>query len=108
MKTPDIPQDIFELIGKSEEIEQAAQAMKAISHPLRLKILCILSSGEISVQEIVEACGTSQSNISQHLGILRAKKILKSRKEANRVLYRIADDRILSLVSMTRQVFCTT
>jgi DNA-binding transcriptional ArsR family regulator len=108
MKTPDVPQDIFELIGKSEDIEQAAQAMKAISHPLRLKILCILSSGEINVQEIVEACGTSQSNISQHLSVLKSKKILKSRKDANRVLYRIADDRILSLVSMTRQVFCVT
>ena len=99
-------EDIFALIGKSEEIEQAARAMKAISHPLRLKILCVLSSGEIAVQEIVEACGTSQSNISQHLSILRDKKILKARKDANKVFYRIADERTLSLVSMMRQVFC--
>ena len=104
--SPQVNEDIFALIGKAEEIEQAARAMKAISHPLRLRILCILSSGEIAVQEIVEACGTTQSNISQHLGILRDKKILKSRKVANKVFYRIADPRTVALIATMRQVFC--
>ena len=102
----DISDDIFDLIGKSEDIELASRAMKAIAHPLRLKILCLLGSGEIAVQEIVEAVGTTQSNISQHLAILRDKKILKTRKEANKVYYRIADERTLHLVSMMREVFC--
>jgi len=101
-----VPEDIFELIGRSEEIEQASIAVKAIAHPLRLKILCLLNSGEIAVQEIVEAVGTSQSNISQHLAILRDKKILKTRKVSNKVYYRIADHRILQLVALMRQVFC--
>lgn len=101
-----VPDDVFELIGRSEEIEQASHAMKAIAHPLRLKILCLLSSGEIAVQEIVEAVGTSQSNISQHLAILRDKRILKTRKDSNRVYYRIADERTLQLVALMRQVFC--
>ena len=101
-----VPQDIFELIGRSEEIEQASIAIKAIAHPLRLKIVCLLNSGEIAVQEIVEAVGTSQSNISQHLAILRDKKILKTRKDSNKVYYRIADQRILHLVALMRQVFC--
>lgn len=102
-----VPEDIFELIGRSEEIEQASIAVKAIAHPLRLKILCLLSGGEITVQEIVEAVGTSQSNISQHLAILRDKKILKTRKDSNKVHYRIADQRILQLVALMRQVFCS-
>lgn len=101
-----VQQDIFELIGRSEEIEQASIAVKAIAHPLRLKILCLLNGGEIAVQEIVEAVGTSQSNISQHLAILRDKKILKTRKDSNKVYYRIADQRILQLVALMRQVFC--
>ena len=101
-----ISDDIFDLIGKSEDIELASRAMKAIAHPLRLKILCILGGGEVAVQEIVEAVGTTQSNISQHLAILRDKKILKTRKEANKVYYRIADERTLHLVSMMREVFC--
>lgn len=101
-----VSDDIFELIGRTEDIEQASRSMKAIAHPLRLKILCLLGGGEIAVQEIVEAVGTTQSNISQHLAILRDKKILRTRKDANKVYYRIADERTLHLVSMMREVFC--
>ena len=43
------------------------------------------------MQDIVDAVGTSQSNISQHLGILRDKGVLQTRKDANRVYYRVAD-----------------
>lgn len=95
------------LIDKEEDIQQAAQAIKAIAHPLRLKILCVLGDQEISVQDIVEQVGTSQSNISQHLAILRDKGVLVARKEANRVFYRIGDLRTLKLVGMMRDVFCT-
>lgn len=94
------------LIDREEDIQQAAQAMKAIAHPLRLKILCVLGDREVSVQDIVEQVGTSQSNISQHLAILRDKGVLATRKDANRVYYRIGDLRTLKLVGMVRDVFC--
>jgi len=58
----------------------AARALKSISHPLRLKILCVVGDQESCVQEIVDAVGTSQSNISQHLAILRDKGVLLTRK----------------------------
>lgn len=90
-----------------DDIEQAARSLKAMAHPLRLKILCALGSGELSVQEIVETVGTSQSNISQHLGILRDKDILATRKHANRVYYRVGDQRTLRLIGMMRDVFCS-
>jgi ArsR family transcriptional regulator len=89
-----------------QDIEQEAHSLKAMSHPLRLKILCALGSEEISVQDIVELVGTSQSNISQHLGILREKGILVTRKHANRVYYRVGDKRTLRLIGMMRDVFC--
>lgn len=95
------------LIDREEDIQQASQAIKAIAHPLRLKILCVLGDQEVSVQDIVEHVGTSQSNISQHLAILRDKGVLSTRKDANRVFYRIGDLRTLKLVSMMREVFCT-
>ena len=98
--------DIFDLIEKQEHIEQAARALKAMSHPLRLKILCVLGASEVSVQEIVEAVGTSQSNVSQHLAILREKGVLRARKNANRVFYRVSDERTLQLIGMMREVFC--
>ena len=95
------------LITQDEDVERAARSLKAMSHPLRLKILCTLGDREISVQDIVEHVGTSQSNISQHLAILRDKGILASRKDANRVFYRVGDARTLRLISMMREVFCT-
>ncbi len=99
-------QDIFDLVGHTEQIELAARAMKAMSHPLRLRILCVLGDQETSVQDIVDAVGTSQSNISQHLAILREKGILRARKDANRVFYSVSDQRTLKLIVMMREVFC--
>ncbi len=99
---------IVDLVDHKEHIETAARALKAISHPLRLKILCVVGGEEVCVQDIVEAVGTSQSNISQHLAILREKGVLQTRKDANRVYYRVADQRTLQLISMMREVFCGT
>lgn len=95
------------VIDREQDIEQAAQAIKAMAHPLRLKILCLLGGQEVSVQDIVEHVGTSQSNISQHLAILRDKGVLATRKEANFVYYRINDPRTLKLVGLMREVFCS-
>lgn len=94
------------LISHDDDIERASRSLKAMSHPLRLKILCTLGAQEVSVQDIVEFVGTSQSNISQHLAILRDKGILSSRKDANRVFYRVGDERTLRLIGMMRDVFC--
>ena len=84
METPTL-----NLIEKQEHIELAARALKGIAHPLRLKILCVIGDREVCVQEIVDQVGTSQSNISQHLAILREKNVLMTRKDANRVIVTI-------------------
>jgi DNA-binding transcriptional ArsR family regulator len=96
-----------DLMAKEDDIERASRSLKAMSHPLRLKILCVLGNQEVSVQDIVENVGTSQSNISQHLAILRDKGILKSRKDANRVFYKVGDERTLKLIEMMQHVFCS-
>jgi DNA-binding transcriptional ArsR family regulator len=95
-----------DIILDEGDIDRASRSLKAMSHPLRLKILCTLGDQEVSVQEIVDYVGTSQSNISQHLAILRDKGILASRKDANRVYYRVGDARTLQLIRMMREVFC--
>ncbi len=94
------------LITHEQDIQRAARSLKAMSHPLRLKILCTLGDQEASVQEIVNHVGTSQSNISQHLAILRDKGILTTRKDSNRVFYRVGDARTLRLLGLMREVFC--
>jgi len=95
------------LLEGDEDIDRASRSLKAMSHPLRLKILCTLGDKEVSVQDIVDEVGTSQSNISQHLAILSDKGILTSRKDANRVFYRVSDNRTLRLICMMREVFCS-
>ena len=95
------------LVQNEKDINLASRALKAMGHPLRLKILCILSGrDEASVQDLVELVGTSQSNISQHLSLLREKGILDSRKDANKVFYRIGDRKIVRLMESTRDAFC--
>ncbi len=98
---------IGHILYDDNDIAKAARCIKAMSHPLRLKILCVLGKKSISVQDIVEQVGTSQSNISQHLSILREKNILGSKKEANRVYYYIDDERMIQLIEMMRDVFCS-
>jgi DNA-binding transcriptional ArsR family regulator len=113
--TKSLPQDLsaylqdigpVRLLDSTEQIHQASQAMKSMSNPLRLKILCILGDTEVAVQDIVKSVGTSQSNISQHLALMRDMGVLRIRKDGNRVLYRIGDMRTLLLISMIRDVFC--
>ncbi len=102
------PVEQEQLLAHEADIETASRSLKAMSHPLRLKILCTLGNREVCVQSIVENVGTSQSNISQHLAILRDKGILSSRKDANKVYYRVGDERTLRLIGMMQEVFCST
>ncbi|NCC27182.1 MAG: transcriptional regulator [Gammaproteobacteria bacterium] len=96
---PETPED-------DENTILTANALKAMAHPLRWKILCSLGDKELSVGEIVDRTGTSQSNISQHLEQLRNKNIVVARKEANRIYYRIRNDQLLDLIGIMRDVLC--
>ncbi|MEE9326312.1 MAG: metalloregulator ArsR/SmtB family transcription factor [Cocleimonas sp.] len=82
----------------NRNMEEASRSFKAISHPLRLNILCVLGTGKMSVQDILEAVGTSQSNVSQHLRLLRDKGIVESEKDANRVFYSVKNETIKQLL----------
>lgn len=96
-----------ELLVKDGDIERATNALKAMAHPLRLKILCALKNNELPVLEIVEQVGSSQSNISQHIDILRTKNIIESRRDGNRILCKVTDEKILQLVANMQAVFCS-
>jgi DNA-binding transcriptional ArsR family regulator len=91
-----------------EETTLTANALKAMANPLRWRIICALGSEELSVGDIMEKIGASQSNTSQHLDLLRSKNIIKSRKDANKVYYSISNDQLLSLISNMRTVLCHT
>jgi ArsR family transcriptional regulator len=95
------------LVTLDGDIEKTAISLKAMSHPLRLKILCTLADAELTVQDIVDAVGTTQSNVSQHLAKLRDKQILTCRRDANKIYYRVGDTRTLKLVNMMCDLFCS-
>ena len=91
---------------KEENIERASKALKAMGHPLRLKILCVLGNEELPVMDIVSKVGTTQSNISQHIDILREKEIIVSRREGSKILCKVRDTQILDLMESMQKTFC--
>jgi len=91
---------------RDEQFNCAALSLKALSHPIRLKILCTLGKGQLSVRDLAATVGSSQSNVSHHLSTLRDKGMLVSTKEAKNVFYRLRDNRMLSMIEMLNHVFC--
>ena len=89
-----------------ENADSVSALLKSISHPLRLKILCLLQGQEMTVGDIQAAVLTTKSNVSQHLTKLRNQGIIASRKEANFIYNRIADERIVDLVNTLQKLFC--
>jgi ArsR family transcriptional regulator len=89
------------------QVDDLALLLKSISHPIRLKILCLLQDKELTVSEIRKEVATSGANISQHLNIMRNRGIIGSRKEANFIYNSIADERIIELMKTMKQLFCT-
>lgn len=94
------------VVMKEENIEKASKALKAMGHPIRLKILCVIGDRELPVMDIVSHVGTTQSNISQHIDILREKEIIISRREGSKILCKVRDPQILNLMTAMQQTFC--
>lgn len=71
-----------------------------------MKILCFLMEGEKNVGEIEQQFGSTISNISQHLTVLRKANIIDRRKEANFMFYSLKDNNILKLMETLKNNFC--
>jgi DNA-binding transcriptional ArsR family regulator len=91
---------------KDEQIEIISKLLKSMSHPIRLKILCLLQEQELSVGDLRQQVKTTNANVSQHLNILRSQGIIDFRKDANFIYNRISDRRILELIQNMRHLFC--
>jgi len=83
----------------SKMFETAARVLKAVAHPVRVKIIdCLSREKRLSVNELKERLGTTQSMTSQHLAQLRNNGILGSEKEANICYYYISNKSVLKLL----------
>lgn len=96
-----------DLFGDQEEnIDQAVRCLKVLAHPARLKILCVLKSRECSVQELVGYTGLAQATVSQHLSLLKDRGIVRSIKQGNFSIYRIAKPDAIKLFELIKKMFC--
>ena len=91
---------------QDEQIDAIAKILNSMSHPIRLKILCLLQDKELSVGELREQVQTTNANVSQHLNILRGQGIIDYRKDANFIYNKITDKRILELIKKMHLLFC--
>ena len=82
-----------------------ANIFRALSHPTRIAIVELLRDGELAAGVIVDRVGLEQANISQHLAVLKAKNILKSRKEGNQVFYFVRDPLLIEVLDVMRRYF---
>lgn len=96
----------IDLPDNRAELNQIAQALHAISHPTRLKILCFLGNRERIVNEILDHVGSTQSNVSQHIEVLRKAGVVSSRRSQNRVYCSLQTREMLPLVNQIRNIFC--
>jgi DNA-binding transcriptional ArsR family regulator len=78
-----------------------AERLRVLGQPLRVKLVDRLAIRATTVQELVDALGTTQQNISQHLDVLRRAGIVARQKEGTRVRYQIADPGILPILERT-------
>lgn len=89
-----------------EELQQfKAEFFKALSHPLRIRILELLAEGEKSVNEIQSSLDKEGSAVSQQLSILRAKNIVIGTKNGKNVYYSLQDPMIINLLEVARTIF---
>jgi ArsR family transcriptional regulator len=99
-------------LAPSEMAANAAQAvtlMKALSNENRLLILChLIGAGELTVGQLVERVGLSQSALSQHLAKLRDEGLVDFRRDAQSLFYRVADQRAGKVLEVLHQIFCAT
>ncbi len=83
-----------------EEIVDIADFFKVFGDPTRLKILFLLEQGERGVNAISEELNMQQSTISQQLKLLRARRLVRFRKDGRNVLYRLNDEHIHDILAM--------
>ncbi|WP_257389389.1 ArsR/SmtB family transcription factor [Tahibacter caeni] len=88
------------------QAEHAADLLKAMAHPQRLRVLCLLVEGELSVGDINREIELSQSALSQHLAKLREEGLVDTRKEAQTVFYRLADSPAVEVIRALHDAFC--
>lgn len=88
--------------AKDALYEQFARIGKAVTSPRRIELLELLSQGERSVDSLAGAAGLGLSSTSAHLQVLRGARLVATRRDGTRILYRLAGDDVVDLIDLVR------
>src|SRR5258705_7408857 len=95
----------FQISGTPTEPELVAKYFRGLGDPTRLRILELLEEeGELAVGDLVEKLGIPQATVSTHLGCLRWCGFVATRREQRAVIYRVADERVGTLVALAHEL----
>jgi len=90
--------------GKTDDFERVSRIFKALGHPTRVYLLTKIIEEPVCVSELQAGSNRSQSNISQHLGVLRNAGLVIPERRGNLTCYRVADDRVKRLLEVARRM----
>jgi DNA-binding transcriptional ArsR family regulator len=79
-----------------------ADIFQALAHPTRIAILEFLGKGELSAGALMEKLGMEQANVSQHLSVLRSKRIVNNRKVGNQVFYSVRGPIVIKVLQLMK------
>ncbi len=96
----------FDLATFEASAVRAAMLLRLLGNERRLMILCQLTDGELSVGQIQQRVGLSQSALSQHLARLREEGIVCPRRDRQTIYYRIDDPAALRVIATLAEIFC--
>jgi len=85
-------------LGKNIDFENISEVLRVISHPTRLQILYELRNGKKCVCQLLSEIPVSQSNLSQHLSVLKLAGLVKDKRQGNMVEYELTDNKLTQQV----------
>jgi DNA-binding transcriptional ArsR family regulator len=94
------------VIDLDQVAADASELLKALSNPVRLKILCQLIEGELSVGQIAARLAVRDTLVSQHLSLLRKDRLVKTRREGQTIFYAIHSPAASRLIRVLHEIFC--
>jgi DNA-binding transcriptional ArsR family regulator len=88
-----------------EALEQAAECLKTIAHPHRLRMIQMLLRGRYTVGELAEACGVPSHMASEHLRLMQRCGLLTAEKDGRKTFYRIAESHLANIMACVEARF---
>lgn len=97
---------VLDIEALREAADTATDFLRTLANPDRLMLLCQLSNGERCVSDLENDTGIPQPTLSQQLAVLRREQLVLTRREGKQIYYRIADPKVLTMLSQLQQLFC--